>query len=66
VALGVGGHYLVYNRDFGLVLAVIDVDFVPIDGNPPGWPAPVRIAIEVLEQAVTGPNPMVEGTLPSQ
>ena len=66
VALGVGGHYLVYNRDFGLVLAVIDGDFVPIDGNPPGWPAPVRIAIEVLEQAVTGPNPMVEGTLPSQ
>jgi hypothetical protein len=66
VALGVGGHYLVYNRKSGLVLAVIDGDFVPIDGNPPGWPTPVRIAIEVLEQAVIGPNPMVEGTLPSQ
>jgi hypothetical protein len=60
VALGVGGHYLVYNRDFGIVLAIIDGDFRPIDGNPPGWPTPVRIAIEVLEQAVTGPNPLVE------
>jgi hypothetical protein len=60
VALGVGGHYLVYNRRFGLVLAIIDGDFERIDGNPPGWPTPVRIAVEALEQAVTGPNPLAE------
>ena len=60
VALGVGGHYLVYNRALGLVLAMLDADFVPIEGNPPGWPTPVRIAIEVLEQAVAGPNPLVD------
>jgi hypothetical protein len=60
VALGVGGHYLVYSRKFGLVLAIIDGDFVPIDGNPPGWPTPVRIAVEALEQGVAGSNPLVE------
>ena len=55
-----GGHYLVYNRKLGLVLAIIDGDFVPIDGNPPGWPTPVRIAVEALEQGVAGSNPLVE------
>ncbi|MCG8370171.1 MAG: Ig-like domain-containing protein, partial [Proteobacteria bacterium] len=60
VSLGAGGHYIVYNREFGIVLAVINGSFAPVAGNPPGWPTPVRAAIEVIEAGVAGANPLVQ------
>ena len=56
---GGGGHHLAFDPDSGIVLAIEFGDFVPIPGNPPGWPTPVRIAIETIQQNITGPNPLV-------
>jgi hypothetical protein len=61
---GSGGHYVAYDPASGVVLAMLDADFVSVPGNPPGWPTPVRAALEVVQADITGPNPLAPGTTP--
>ncbi|NNJ96112.1 MAG: serine hydrolase [Gammaproteobacteria bacterium] len=59
VVLGAASHLIAVNPANGIVLAVEDGSFSPVQGNPPGWPTVVRSAIETIQQQVVGANPLV-------
>jgi hypothetical protein len=62
VGLGAEGHYLAFDPASGIVLAVEHGDFAPQPGNPPGWPIPISVAVETIQQNIERPNPLVTTT----
>jgi CubicO group peptidase (beta-lactamase class C family) len=48
-AHGAGNHIVAWNPDTGVVLAVLRGRFAEVEGAPPGWPVPMRPALEALD-----------------
>jgi CubicO group peptidase (beta-lactamase class C family) len=58
-AHGSGNHIVAWDPGSGMVLAVLGGRFAEVEGAPPGWPVPMRPALETIDAYLAGPHPGV-------